>query len=200
MTILREHRFTKRILAIMDKPKTVTEIGQDTAKRLDIKQVKITDYIVRLENEGFLVSLTPQRRRNKPGRVYGLTEEGIRYKKQICKKEGVKLIYKGVSHVNWYDYGWCAIGSQKKAIMLALDIKPCRQKELLKKIREHYTNRNKNAGVTRQNLNDILKQMAKKGIAIAEEIWITKIKKRERPVRKYRLSRKGLKIKEQMLI
>jgi DNA-binding PadR family transcriptional regulator len=196
-----ESRLRPAIITVLDRPAVISEIIGNITKTLNLdKPPKITSHIHELEKTGILKILTPKLKKTQPGKVYGLTTKGVRYKKQISKKNGGKFMYKEVPGVNWYDYGWCAIGRQKKAVMLALDAIPLRQVELFKIIKEKYTNRNKTAGITRQNLNDLLKLMLERGIAVSvEDFKKGKIKRNKKPVIKYRLSGKGLKIKEQLL-
>jgi DNA-binding PadR family transcriptional regulator len=201
METVKDNKIGKGIFAIMDKPKIVTEIEQDVAKRLDIKQLKVTRYISRFENEQFLACLTPKLKKDKPGRVYGLTDKGIRYKKQLCKKEGVKFIYRAPIHMNWYNYGWCSTGAQKKAIIRAMTEKPQTQREIRTALGGFYRTRNYRKGksaailIARGNLNDILQKMLQR--RIVELITIER--KRKNPINRYKLTDKGLKIKEIIL-
>lgn len=199
-TCIYRDRFKKAIISVIDKPTIISEIERNVAKRLDLKyERKINNYVEDLGKAGTIQCLTPELKKSKPGRVYSLSKIGVRIKKKICKKEKLSFVYNEIDDVNWENYGWCLTGTQKKSLITALDQKPLRQFEIRRKIKEFYRNRVNNRGISRQNLNDILKQMTSRGITIKEETWITKIKKRTRPVRKYKLSEEGLKIKEQVL-
>lgn len=190
----------KSIIAILDKPKLISEIARDVSKRLDLKKKQaISNYVKEFENLGIIKRLTPRLSRGKPGNVFGLTNEGIKIASKIYAEINDNFSYKKTRNINWLNYGWCSTGTQKKILLLSIDNKPARQLELLEKIRQSYTNRNNEKGMSRENLNDILQQMVKRGIVIKEETWVIKIKKRVRPIRKYKLSEEGLRIQEQVL-
>lgn len=196
-----ENPTRKSIMAVLNKPKLISEIANDVAKRLDLKRKPaIGNYIKELENFNILKCLTPKLDRDKPGNVFGLTRKGMGIVSEIYSQINAKFCYKKSKGIDWQNYGWCLTGTQKRVALISLDKKPIRQKEIVKKTKEFYTDRNKNEGITRQNLYDILQKMLEKDIVKKEEKWIVKIKKREKPETKYRLSEEGLKIKKQTLI
>jgi DNA-binding PadR family transcriptional regulator len=186
------NRLRKAITSVFDKPLTISEIIRLTTKIFDLnKRPKISNYVKELENENIIKCLTPALKPGKPGRVYGLTEKGLKLRKKICKKDNLPFHYKN-DDTNWENYGWCLSGTQKKAVLISLTTQPQRQRDLKEKIREFYKNRNRNTGITTQNLNDLLQLMAKKKIVKREDVFL---KKRKKPIRKYQLSPKGVKIK-----
>jgi len=189
----------KSIIAILNKPKLISEIAKDVSKRLDLKKVKISSYIKELENFNIIRCLTPKLGRGKPGNVFGLTRKGIKIASMIYSQINENFCYRKPKGMDWENYGWCLTGTQKKTVLASLEQKPFRQKEIVKKTREFYADRNKNKGITRQNLHDILQKMLEKYIVEKEEKWIVKIKKREKPETRYRLSEKGLRIRTQFL-
>jgi len=191
----------KSIVAVLNKPKLISEIASDVAKRLDLKQKPaISGYIKELENCNILKCLTPKLGRGKPGNVFGLTRKGIEIASKIYSQINEKFCYKKPKGIDWQNYGWCLTGTQKKAVLVSLEQKPLRQHEIRRKIKELYKDRNSNKGISRQNLNDILKQMIEKGFAKKEETWIIKIKRRMKPIRRYHLNKEGLRINNQALI
>jgi len=199
-TWICENPTRQSIIAILSKPKLISEIANDVSKRLDLKKRQaISSYIRELKNLGIIKCLTPGLSRSKPGNIFGLTNKGIKIASKIYSQIKRNFSYTEPRSINWLDYGWCLTGTQKKILILSLDNKPARQLEILEKIKQSYTNRNNEKGMSRENLNDILQQMVKRRIAVKEEIWVIKIKKRVRPIRRYRLSEGGLKIKQQVL-
>jgi len=135
-----ESRLKQAVIVVLDRPAVVSEIiGKITETFHLSKPQKITSHIHDMEKSGILRVLTPKLKKTQQGKVYGLTAKGVRYKKQLAKKAGKKFSYNELSGVNWHNYGWCLIGRQKKAVLLALDRKPLRQVEILRKLRENYT-------------------------------------------------------------
>ena len=189
----------KSIIAILNKPKLISEIARDVAKRLDLKKTKISSYIKELKNFNIIRRLTPKLKIGKPGNVFGLTRKGMKIASMIYGQINEKFCYKKPKGINWQNYGWCLTGTQKRAVIISLDKESLRQKEIVKKTKEFYKNRNKNKGITRQNLHDILQKMLEKDIVEKGEKWIVKIKKREKPEIRYRLSEEGLRIRAQSL-
>jgi len=191
----------KSIIAVLNKPKLISEIASDVTKKFDLKQkLAISSYIKLLENFNILKRLTPKLKRGKPGNVYGLTRKGIEIASEIYNQINEKFYYKKLRKINWQHYGWCLTGTQKKTVLASLEQKPLRQKEILEIISRSYATRDNKKGMSWQNLTDILAQMIKSGLVIKEETWITKIKKRMKPIRRYGLSYESLRIKEQTLI
>ena len=185
------HLILKSIIATFDKPKTVTQILKDIRQRLSLKtKPKLSLHLTALMNVKILKNLTPDIEHN-TGCIYGLTRKGLQIRKLICEKDNAPFSYK-TSKINWLDYGWCLTGTQKTAVILALTENPLRPFQILQNIRKFYSTRNKSIGITRQNLNDILQQMVKKGIV---EIIKTR-RKRKKPLNEYRLNQTGIRLKK----
>ncbi|MEM4368439.1 MAG: hypothetical protein QXO21_05475 [Candidatus Anstonellales archaeon] len=188
---------TKRtILITLAKPKTISQIAEDITKQLNLEKIpKITNHIKEMEKLSILKILTPKLKKTKQGRVYGLTDKGKKIKKFLCIKEKIPFIYCEPEKFDWYTYGWCLTGSQKKAVICALNEQPLRQKDLKNKIKEKYKNRNNSVGMSFQNINDLLQLMLKRNILAVEE---EKIRRSKNKRKKYKLTIKGLKIKKLM--
>ena len=202
-TLICKNPIRKSIIAVLNKPKLISEIAIDVAKRLDLKKKPaISSYIKDMENLNIIKCLTPKLSRTKPGNVFGLTRKGIEIASEIYAQINEKFSYRKSKGINWQDYGWCLTGTQKKAVLVSLEQNPLRQLEIREIIsHQSYANRNnKRKGMTWQNLTDILKQMLEKDLVIKEETWIIKIKRRMKPIRRYGLSEKGLRIKKQVLV
>ncbi len=125
-----------------------------------------------------------------------MTDKGRKIKKKICLEDGIPFSYNEPENIDWHAYGWCLTGTQKKVVLLAMDNTPSRQVEIKNKVREKYRNLNDNPGITFQNLNDILQLMLKRKIASMEEKTIKKHKKKQKY---YKLTTKGLRIRELLL-
>lgn len=189
------NRIRKKILVMLEKPTIISEIAENIRKIFELKEApKISAYIEQLEKTGILRCLTPQLKRGKPGRIYDLSEKGIKIKKKICKKDNIPFIYKKYEDIDWKNYGWCLTGKQKTALVRVLDANAVRKPELVKRTKEFYKNKRNIKGITIQNIHDILQQMVKRGIV---KIEIEQKKKKQ--FRKYKLSKKGLKIKEMII-
>ncbi|MFH0797159.1 MAG: hypothetical protein V2A65_08925 [Candidatus Omnitrophota bacterium] len=116
-----ENRVKKAIVAVLNAPRTVSEITGDVIKRLDLKdKPKIGKTLKELEQRRIIRCLTLKLKNGEPGRVYGLTKKGIDIVRRIYREIGERFEYRKLNRINWYDYGWCMNGSQKKAIIKAL--------------------------------------------------------------------------------
>jgi len=171
-----ENRVRKAILAILNKPKTVSEITSDVMKRLDLKKrPKIEKVLKELERQKIVQHLGPATTRNKSSKVYSLTKKGIAIGRKIYREIGEKFEYRKLNSVHWQDYGWSINGSQKRAILRVLTHEPMIQQQVRRKMAEFYRTRNYIKGksaailVARGNVNDILQQMVKRGIVTA--VW-----------------------------
>ena len=202
LKLILKNQKTKYILLCLDKPKTISEITRCVSEKLNLtKNKKLSFQIKKLQKLNLVKILSFPNEKTHQGKILGLTKKGIEIATKIAKEEGENFEYKKLRNINWEDYAWCLAGTQKKAILKALKHIPQRQKEIREELAKFYRTRNFLKGksvaiqITRGNLNDILQKMVKRGIV---EI-VTEPRKRKTPLKKYKLTEKGEKIKAQIL-
>ena len=190
-------RILKAIVVVSDRPMISSEIRKAVMKRLDIEQVKITEHIQKLGNFDILKCLTPKLKRVVIGRVYGLSESGIKLRKQLCKRDNMKFSYRQVPKVSWYKYGWVICGSQKLAVIRAIPCGGARLRDIVEKTNEFYVNRAGKEGIKKENVEDILRRMLIRKV-VRKGYEIRQRGRKKRIVTVYRLTNMGKLIKNQV--
>ncbi|MGB3479901.1 MAG: hypothetical protein WBB67_12165 [bacterium] len=164
-------------LEVMSKPKTFTELREQIGLKTTSN---ISSTLNELINLNLIYCITP---RVKVGKLYGLTNKGIRYRKTILGKKGLIYQYTHPSDVNWKLYSWVICGRQRKAILKGLST--AMPLKYIKERAQQY-----NPKISRMNCHDILELFVKKGIA-------RKIQYKNRV--NFVLTKKGKKIRNQLL-
>jgi predicted transcriptional regulator len=159
----------------MSKPKIPAEIREQVGLN---RGNNISSTLKILTNFGLLKCLTPKAR---VGKLYGLTEKGIRQRKWLLKEKGIPHRYVK-PRLNWNLYGWVVCGKQKRAILKAMKM-PMPLKYIKEKAQEY------NPRISRMNCNDILQLFVKKGI-------VRKIRQAKKVI--LQLTKTGEKIRTQL--
>lgn len=207
--LVSSHPVQKAIVFAINAPKLLSHIYIYGSKATKLNQGLFRHHIRQLTNRGIIKYLTPKLKFKEAGKVYDLTEKGLKVKKIICAKENKICLYKRLKNIDWYKYGKIVLGSQKIALLKVLDNKePQRISKLVRIIRDrlHYKTQPQRArnypndkawGMVRQNVNNTLQWLVRRGLVVAEKF--PRKKKRQIPITKYRLSEEGETIKRQML-
>jgi len=139
----------KAVLEVMSKPKIPSELREQMSLKSNYNIRSTIAQLIRLN----LVYCLNQKART--GKLYGLTNNGIRLRNKLSNKAVVK--YKE-PNINWALYGWIVAGKQKRAIL-----KGIKQPFPLKYVKENA--QFSNPRISRMNCHDILQLFVKKGIA-----------------------------------
>ena len=174
-------------IKVLSKPKIPTEI----AEAMKLKNIR-SDILSVLLKSGIVRILNPKA---KLGRLYGLTETGQKVRKRLLKETGLPYSYSEPKEDSsfWYSYGRVVSGLQRKAIIKAVNKANEKGKIKLgmtpREIRT--TAREYNKRISRSNANETLINLVKEGLLKFEKLngRVT-----------YSLTKKGLKIQQQLLI
>lgn len=196
----------KTIISSIDAPKLLSHIYTHGNTASGLNKLLFRYHIQKLVKLKIIKCLTPNLKSKESGKVYDLTGKGLRVKKILCDKENKDCIYKRIENIDWYKYGKVILGSQRVAILRALDNYPQRICEIVGKIKRkfHYKTymqktrghpSDKALGMVRQNVNNTLRWLIKKGLAISDQF--PGKRKRHKPIVKYRISEEGELVKKQ---
>lgn len=191
-------RVLKAIVVILDRPMISSEIKRTVMKRLNLEQLKISDYIKKLEDVDILKCLTPELRKGAMGRVHGLSKKGMKLKKRLCEKDNIELTYRQLSDVDWYSYGRVVCGSQKLTVIRAIPYEGARVRDIVKRTKEFYSNREGKEGIKKENICDILKRMLKEKLVTKTYREEKESGRKKRTVTVYKLTDRGELIKKQI--
>ena len=200
------HSIWKIIISAIDSPKLLSHIYTHGNTATGLNKQLFRYHIRKLVKLKLIKCLTPKLKPKEPGKIYDLTRKGLRIKKMLCDKENKDCLYKRLENIDWYKYGKVILASQRVALLRALDNYPQRIYEIVAKIRKKlhyktYTQKtsghpsDKARGMVRQNVNNTLRWLIKKGLVISEQF--PGKRKRHKPIAKYRLSEEGELIKKQ---
>ncbi len=163
----------KAVLEVMSKPKIPSELRAQMSLKSNYNIRSIIAQLIRLN----LVYCLNQKART--GKLYGLTNGGIRLRNTLSNRTAVK--YKE-SNINWTLYGWIVAGKQKRAIL-----KGIKQPFPLKYVKENA--QFSNPRISRMNCHDILQLFVKKGI-------VNKVKLNRRII--FKLTKTGEALRNQL--
>ena len=195
------HSIWKIIISAIDAPKLLSHIYAHGNTATGLNKLTFRYHIRKLVKLKIIRCLTPKLKPKKPGKVYDLTRKGLRIKEILCDKENKDYIYKRLENIDWYKYGKVILGPQRVALLRALDDKhPQRIYEIAAKIKRKLRYRtymqktrghpsDKAWGMVRQNINNTLRWLIKKGLVVDEQF--PGRKKRHKPITKYLLTGEG---------
>jgi hypothetical protein len=169
-----KHDLSKREKAVintLNKPKTPSEIQRGIGLK---RKNNLSSTIKELLRSKLILCLTPK---NKCGRLYGLTNRGLR----LRKKGGIHD-YAIPKNFNWQLYGWVACGKQRLALLKAMD-RPLPLKHIKERAQEY------DPRISRTNANDVLQEFIRRGL-------VKKIKSGKRVY--FKATKIAQKIKEQL--
>ena len=137
------------VLEVMNKPKTFTELRNHIGYN---KGGNISSMLKELQDLNLIFCMTPK---SKNGRLYGLTDKGIRFRRELLRDQKHPAKYTFPANVNWKLYGWIICGRQRLAILKGLFAEMS-----LKYIKERA--QEYNPRISRMNCHDILELFSKK--------------------------------------
>ncbi len=193
---IEKNSIIKAIVFTFDMPRISSHIQERVRKQLGFeKKPVISRHLVFLEKRKIIKTLTLKLRPGSVGRVYGLSNIGIEVRKLLCAKYNIPFEYYCPGNVDWQDYGWAVSGSEKRALFRAMSTEAKRNVEIHELTKQFYTTRKEKVkGMSRQHVNDLLQEGIKRKIFSVEK----EERRRKKTIVRYKLSNKGMKIKEVM--
>ena len=201
------HPVRKAIIFAIDTPKLLSHIYAYGNTATGLNKLLFRHHIQKLVDLKIIKCLTPKLKSKESGKVYALTRKGLRIREIICDKENKHCLYKRLENIDWYKYGKVILGPQRVALLRVLDNYPQRIYEITEKIRKKlryktYMQKTRGQpsdqawGMVRQNVNNTLRWLIKKGLVINEQF--PRRKKRHKPITKYRLTEEGELLRKQI--